>query len=79
MQHLKSEGGVHFFVAGGAGAGLRVPTAGPRTLFAQAVHGFSVVEIKDSALTVRFVDVNLAELYSHTIEKADLTTSSGGQ
>lgn len=79
MQHLRTDGGVNFFVAGGAGAGLRVPTAGPRTIFAQAVHGFAVMEVAPNALTVRFVDVNLAELYKHTIEKAEATSSSGGQ
>ena len=77
MQHLRPEGSVHFFVAGGAGAGLRLPTAGPRTIFAQAVHGFSVIEVAQNALTVRFIDVNLAELYSHTIAKAESTASSG--
>jgi hypothetical protein len=79
MQHLRAEDGVNFFVAGGAGAGLRVPTAGPRTIYAQAVHGFAVVDVSQRALKVKFVDINLAELYSHTIEKADPTSSSGGQ
>jgi hypothetical protein len=77
MQHLRAEGGVNFFVAGGAGAGLRVPTAGPRTLFARAVHGFAVLEVSDRAATVRFIDVNLAELYSYTVQKAGVTSSAG--
>jgi hypothetical protein len=38
MQHLKTEAGVHFFVAGGAGAGLRIPKPDERTIFARDVH-----------------------------------------
>jgi hypothetical protein len=79
VQHLRADGGVNFFVAGGAGAGLRTPAAGPRTIFAQAVHGFAVMEVAPKALTVRFIDVNLAELYKHTIEKAEGASSSGAQ
>jgi hypothetical protein len=79
MQHLRSEGSVNFFVAGGAGAGLRIPSADPRTLFAQAVHGFAVLEVAPNAVTVRFVDINLAELYSHTIKKEGQAFSSDAQ
>jgi hypothetical protein len=77
MQHLRADDGVHFFVAGGAGAGLRPPKPTPRTIYAQAVHGFAVLEIKPTAFTVRFVDVNQSELYSYTIEKAVEVSSSG--
>jgi hypothetical protein len=67
MQHLKPENKVHFFVAGGAGAGLRKPKPGPRSLFAQGVHGFSVLEASDKELTVRFLNTALEEIYSYTL------------
>jgi hypothetical protein len=69
MQHLKTEAGVHFFVAGGAGAGLRKPTPGDRTLFAQGVHGFSVLEIAPQSFQVRFLDTSLKEIYTYSIQK----------
>lgn len=79
MQHLKTEGGVHFFVAGGAGAGLRVPTPDPRTLFAQAVHGFASLEVGNESLTVRFLDVGLNGIYSYRIAKPLTTSASGAE
>jgi hypothetical protein len=69
MQHLKTEAGVHFFVAGGAGAGLRKPTPGERTIFAQGVHGFSVLDISPDSFQVRFMDTQLKEIYSYSIQK----------
>jgi tartrate-resistant acid phosphatase type 5 len=69
MQHLKTEAGVHFFVAGGAGAGLRKPTPGERTLFAQDAHGFSVLDIASRSFQVRFLDTELKEIYSYSIQK----------
>jgi tartrate-resistant acid phosphatase type 5 len=69
MQHLKTEAGVHFFVAGGAGAGLRKPTPGERTLFAQDAHGFSVLDIAPRSFQVRFLDTELKEIYSYSIQK----------
>jgi hypothetical protein len=69
MQHLKSEAGVHFFVAGGAGAGLRVSKPHERAVFARNVLGFSVLEATDSTFQVRFIGIDLKELYTHTISK----------
>ena len=69
LQHLKEDGGVHFFVAGGGGAGLREPTSGPRSLFAKAAHAFCVVEADNKQLKVRFVDVELNQLYQATLIK----------
>jgi tartrate-resistant acid phosphatase type 5 len=69
MQHLKSEAGVHFFVAGGAGAGLRPPKPDARTIFARDIHGFSVLDVNPDNLQVRFIDTSLKELYLYSIAK----------
>jgi hypothetical protein len=70
LQHLKAEDGVHFFVAGGAGAGLREPKPGPRSLFAKAAHGFCVLEADSKQLKVRFIDRSLTQLYEATLSKS---------
>jgi hypothetical protein len=70
MQHLKPDGGVHFFVAGAGGAHQRPIHPHPRTLFARTdVHGFAVIEVAGDRLTVRFIADDGSELYSYTIEK----------
>jgi hypothetical protein len=70
LQHLKAEDGVHFFVAGGAGAGLRQPKPGPRSLFAKAAHGFCVVEADSRQLKVKFIDRSLNQLHEATLAKS---------
>jgi tartrate-resistant acid phosphatase type 5 len=72
LQHLKAEDGVHFFVSGGAGAGLREPKPGPRSIFAKAVHGFCVVEADAKQMKVTFVDTSLNRLHEATLTKAGL-------
>ena len=69
LQHLKPEGGLHFFVSGGAGAGIRQPHPGPRSLFAKGVHGFSVLEADAKELKVRFFDRELSLLYEYVLRK----------
>jgi hypothetical protein len=69
MQHLKTEEGVHFFVAGGAGAGLRPPKPTERTIYAMNIHGFSVLEASNDAVKIRFIDTALKEVYSYEIRK----------
>lgn len=69
MQHLKAEAGVHFFIAGGGGAGLRPLKTDPRSLFAKDVHGFAVIEADEKQLKMRFIDTNLALLYQATLSK----------
>ena len=71
LQHLKPEDGVHFFVCGVGGAGLRQPTPGPRSLFAKSVHGFGVLEADDRQLTVRFMDTGLNRLYEYTLARPE--------
>jgi len=77
LQHLKPEGGVHFFVSGGGGASLRQPRPGPRSLFAKGVHGFAVMEADARQLKVTFVDVNLNKLYEYILNKQDRSTTTG--
>lgn len=55
LQHLKAEDGVHFFVAGGGGAGIRPVKSDPRALFAKSSYGFAVVEADAERLKVKFV------------------------
>ena len=71
LQHLKEEDGVHFFVAGGGGAKTRAPHSDPRSLFAQAAHGFAVLDANDASLTVRFIGEDSKELYTSTIRKPE--------
>lgn len=69
MQHLRPEGGTHFFVAGSGGAGVRPVAPGPRSLFAASNHGFAVLEVDAERLAVRFVDTALATLYEHVLAR----------
>lgn len=70
LQHLKEDGGVHFFVAGGGGAGLRPPKPGPRSLFAKDAHAFCVLDVDDKQMKVRFIDTALSQLYEATLSKS---------
>ncbi len=69
MQHLKPEGGLHFFIAGSGGAGVRPIQSGPRSLFAASSHGFSVIEADATKLKVTFVDASVKPLYDYTLKK----------
>jgi hypothetical protein len=70
MQHLKPIGSLHHFVAGSGGAGsYPVDERDPRAFFARSIYGFSVFELAEKSVTVRFVDVKGVELYSATVTK----------
>jgi len=69
MQHLKPEGGVHLFIAGSGGAGIRRITPGPRSLFAKSSYGFAVIEADQASLKVTFVNTDLEPLYEYTLRK----------
>jgi hypothetical protein len=71
LQHLREEDGIHYFVAGGGGAKTREPHSDPRSLFARADHGFAVLDVDPSSLTVHFIGEDSHELYSSTIRKHD--------
>jgi hypothetical protein len=69
LNHIKPEAGVHFFVSGGGGAGVYKVKPGERTLFAQSVNSFSIIEADASSLTVRFIGADSKQLYEYTIKK----------
>ncbi len=69
MQHLKTEGGVHFFINGGGGAGIRVISPNARSLFAKSAYGFSTLEADNDKIVVKFIGTDLSELYQYTVTK----------
>jgi hypothetical protein len=72
FQHLKLDGGVHFFVNAAAGGGGRpIEKRGYHGLLfsAEKREGFTVLEADASALTVRFVADGGRELYAYTFRK----------
>lgn len=69
LQHLQPEDGVHFFISGGGGAGIRPITPGPRSLFAKSSYGFAVVEAGPDTLQVSYYDPDLRSLYDYTLRK----------
>jgi hypothetical protein len=69
MQHLRSDGGIEFFVCGAGGAETRPLHKDPRSLFARDTHGFAVIEADNESLKVTFFGTDLAELYSYTMRK----------
>ncbi len=69
LEHLKPVGGLHFFISGGGGAGLRQPKTDPSCLFAKGVHGFTVLEADATDLKVSFIGADTALLYAYTLKK----------
>jgi tartrate-resistant acid phosphatase type 5 len=69
LNHIKPEAGVQFFVSGGGGAGVYKVKPGDRTLFAQSVYGFAVVEADSGSLTVRYIGADSKQLYEYTLRK----------
>lgn len=69
LQALAPDAGVHFFVAGGGGAGLYPIRPHERTTFASSTHGFSVIEADAKQLTVRLVDSTGKTVYETTLKK----------
>ena len=72
MQHLKAEGGVHFFINGGGGAKIRDTnvSADKRVLFAKSAYGFSTLEADNEKVVVKFIGADSGELYQYTVMKA---------
>jgi tartrate-resistant acid phosphatase type 5 len=69
VNHIKAESGIQFFVSGGGGAGLYKVTPKERTLFAESINAFAVVEADAKEMKVRFIGVDTKPLYEYTIEK----------
>jgi tartrate-resistant acid phosphatase type 5 len=69
LQEVKPEGGVHFFVSGGGGAGLYDLKPYERSLFKEKVNGFTVLEADAKHFKISFVGTDGKELYSRMLEK----------
>ncbi|MBS1812992.1 MAG: metallophosphoesterase [Acidobacteria bacterium] len=71
LQHLKTEGGVHFFINGGGGAKIRdITPKDDRSLFAKSSYGFATLEVTTEKIVVKFIGTDLSELYQYTITKS---------
>lgn len=71
LQEEKPEGGVHFFVSGGGGAGLYEFNPYDRTIFKQRVNGFTVIEADAKNLKVSFIGTDGKELHQRTLSKGE--------
>ena len=69
LQELKPEGGVHFFVSGGGGAGLYEMNPYDRSIFRQKTNGFTIIEADGKTLAISFVGTDGSELYRRTLTK----------
>jgi tartrate-resistant acid phosphatase type 5 len=68
MQHLTPEGGVHLFINGTGGQGIRPAKTGPRTLYSGSFYGFTVIEAGPDELKVSFVDTKGVANYVTTLK-----------
>jgi len=69
LQHVRPEGGIHFFVAGGGGAGTYELKEYERTIFKAQTHGFAALEAEAKQLKVRLVKADGTQAYEYTLEK----------
>lgn len=67
LQEEKPEDGVHFFISGGAGAGLYDFNPYDRTIFKEKLNGFTVLEADANRLQIKFVGTDGKELYTRTL------------
>jgi tartrate-resistant acid phosphatase type 5 len=67
LQALRPEDGVHFFVAGGGGAGLYQLRQYERSIFASSANGFAVLDADASRIKVTFVEASGKKVYETTI------------
>lgn len=68
LQHVRPEQGVHFFIAGGGGAGTYETTTYERTIFKAEAHGFAVIDADSKRLRVRLIDKDGKQLHEYAIE-----------
>ncbi len=74
LQALRPEGTVHFYIAGGGGAGLYDLRPYERSIFASRSNGFAVIDADHTRLTIGLVDGTGTTIYENTLTKP--TTSS---
>jgi tartrate-resistant acid phosphatase type 5 len=79
LQALRPEGTVHFYVAGGGGAGLYDLRPYDRSIFASRSNGFAVIDADDGRLTVTLVDGTGRPVYEHSLRKPSLSIAPGSQ
>jgi hypothetical protein len=75
LQVIKPEDGVHFFIAGGGGAGLYDLRPYERSIFASRSNGFAVIEADRDQLVVKLIDASGKPAYEETIRKSAATSS----
>ena len=71
LQEEKPEGGVHFFISGGGGAGLYEFNPYDRTIFKQKLNGFTVLDADSKQLKISFVGTDGKELYQRRLSKSE--------
>ena len=76
LQALRPEGTVHFYVAGGGGAGLYDLRPYERSMFASRSNGFAVIEADQARLTISLVDGTGKTIYEEAINKPTTSTAS---
>jgi tartrate-resistant acid phosphatase type 5 len=69
LQELKPEGGVHFFVSGGGGAGLYNLNPYDRTIYKEKINGFTVLEADQDHFKISFIGTDGKELHASTLTK----------
>ncbi len=69
LQALSEDGGVHFYIAGGGGAGLYPIRKHERTVFAASTLGFAVLDADATRLTVALVDSTGKTVYENVQRK----------
>ena len=74
LQALRPEGTVHFYIAGGGGAGLYDLRPYERSIFASRSNGFAVIDADHTRMTIGLVDGTGTTIYENTLTKP--TTSS---
>ena len=70
LQALVPEDGVHFYVAGGGGAGLYDLRPYERSKFASRSNGFAVIEGDDTQLVIKLVDATGTVLFTDVVRKS---------
>ena len=77
LQALRPEGNVHFYVAGGGGAGLYQLRSYERSIFASSSNGFAVIDADRAQMSVSLVDGTGKTVYTETLKKDGTSSASG--
>jgi tartrate-resistant acid phosphatase type 5 len=77
LQAIRPEGNLHFYIAGGGGAGLYQLRPYDRSVFASSSNGFAVLEADSAQMSVSLVDGTGKTLYTETLKKDGTSSASG--